>query len=163
MNSLIKILLTGALILALQGCSWTRQPLVDPDVQVIGFQHLQGGNLLAQRFVLRLQLTNPNDLELEVKGLTFQFNVAGVDLIEGVSNEIPLIKPYSKTEFTVQGSANVIEAVRLIKKISRKPDNPLPYTLQTHIDLAHGWPSSFTLTKKDSIQLNDVLVNIEKR
>jgi len=136
-----------------------QQDLSDPDIKVVGFTHIKSDNFLEQRFALRLQLTNPNDLELEVKGIGFQFEIAGIEFIQGVSGEVPLIKPYSTTEFTVQGSANVIQAVRLLHKIQKKPQNRFDYTLHTKIDLAHGWPSTFNLKREGDIGLDDLQKN----
>ena len=159
MHHAIKKIFTCILILALQSCSWMQQDLSDPDIKVVGFTHIKSDNFLEQRFALRLQLTNPNDLELEVKGIGFQFEIAGIEFIQGVSGEVPLIKPYSTTEFTVQGSANVIQAVRLLHKIQKKPQNRFDYTLHTKIDLAHGWPSTFNLKREGDIGLDDLQKN----
>jgi LEA14-like dessication related protein len=155
-NYTIKITLACILMLALQSCSWMRQDLVNPDIKVVRFTRVNSDNFLEQRFALRLQLTNPNDLELEVKGISFQFEIAGIEFIQGVSGEVPVIKPYSTTEFTVQGSANVIQAVRLLHKIQKKPQNRFDYTLNTKIDLAHGWPSTFNLKREGDIGLDDL-------
>ena len=156
MNYIIKITLACMLVLALPSCSWMQQELVNPDIKVVRFTHIDSDNFLEQRFALRLQLTNPNDLELAVKGISFRFAVAGIEFIQGVSNEVPLIKPYSTTEFTVQGSANVIQAVRLLHKIQKNPQNRFDYTLNTQIDLAHGWPSTFNLKREGNIGLDDL-------
>ena len=153
---IIKITLTFIMMLALQSCSLMQQEFTDPEIQVIGFTHQSGGNLLDQRFTLRLQLTNPNDMKLEVKGISFQFAIAGMQFLQGVSDEVPVIKPYSSTEFTVQGSANVIQAVRLLKKMQKKPQQRFDYTLNTKIDLAHGWPSTFNLKREGDIGLDDL-------
>jgi LEA14-like dessication related protein len=157
MIRIIKTTLVFIVIFSLQACSWMRQEFKDPDIQVVGFSYLPGDNILEQHFALRLQLTNPNDLELEVKGIGFEFAVAGVELMHGASNGIPLIKPYSSTEFTVQGSANVIQAMRLLKKMHKNPQNRFDYTLNTKIDLAHGWPSTFNLKREGNIGLDDWL------
>lgn len=157
MSRIIKTALVCIIILALQGCSWMRQEFKDPDIRVIGFDYLPGDNLLEQYFTLRLQLTNPNDLELDVKGLGFEFAIAGVELMHGVSNDIPVIKPYSSTEFTVKGSANVIQVMRLLKKMHKNPQSRFDYTLNTRIDLAHGWPSTFNLKREGNIGLDDWL------
>ena len=156
MKHLIKITLTCIVILTLQSCSWIQQDLSDPDIKVVRFAHIKSNNFLDQRFTLRLQLTNPNDMELEVKGISFQFAIAGIEFIQGVSDDVPIIKPYSTTEFTVQGSANVIQAVRLLQKMQKKPQNRFDYTLNTKIDLAHGWPSTFNLKREGDIGLDDL-------
>lgn len=157
MTHFIKTVLICFIVLTLQACSWMRQEFKDPDIQVVGFKYLPGNNLLEQRFALNLKLTNPNDLELDVKGISFLFTIANIELIQGVSNEIPVIKPYSATEFTVQGSANVIQAARLLKKIHKNPQNRFDYILNTKIDLAHGWPSTFNLKREGNVGLDDWL------
>ena len=158
MQKLIRLLFPICLLLLVQGCSWLQKDLRNPDVKVVGFSTTKGGNnLLEQKFALRLHLTNPNDLELDVKGMNFEFEIEGVELIRGVSDDVPLIKPFSEAEFTVQGSANVIQAVRLLKKLQKKPDAELAYTLNTRIVLRHGWPSSFNLKKDGTLNLNDWL------
>lgn len=156
MNPALKVLFICMMIFTLQSCSWMRQEFRDPDIKVVRFTHIKSDNFLEQRFALRLQLTNPNDMELEVKGISFQFAVAGIEFIKGVSDEVPVIKPYSTTEFTVQGSANVIQAVRLLHKMQKKPQNRFDYTLNTKIDLAHGWPSTFNLKREGDIGLDDL-------
>ena len=156
MNHIIQKILACILILTLQSCSWTQRELSNPDIKVVHFAHIDSDNFLEQRFALRLQLTNPNDLELNVKGISFQFAVAGIEFIQGVSDNVPLIKAYSTTEFTVQGSANVIQAVRLLHKIQKKPQNRFDYTLDAKIDLAHGWPSTFNLKREGNIGLDDL-------
>jgi LEA14-like dessication related protein len=156
-NRIIHSSLVCMIFLALQSCSWLRQDLQEPDIKVVGFSRVSGGNLLEQRFALQLQVTNPNDLKLEVKGLTFTFAVDDADLVQGVSNEVPVIKPYSQTEFTVHGSANVIQAVRLLNRMQRKPDRRFNYTLNTRIELLHGWPSTFNLKREGDIGLSDWL------
>jgi LEA14-like dessication related protein len=151
----IQIILTAIVLFALQACSLLRQEFADPDIQVIGLQHVSGGNLLNQRFLLQLQLTNPNDLQLEVKGIHFQLEVAGLPLMQGVSNQIPVIKPYSTIEFTVEGSANVIQAVKLIRKMQKKPQQRFDYLLNTRVELARGWPETFNLQRQGDVSLGD--------
>ena len=156
MNRIIQKILACILILTLQSCSWTQRELSNPDIKVVRFTRVDSDNFLEQRFALRLQLTNPNDLELSVKGISFQLAIAGIDFIQGVSDDVPLIKPYSTTEFTVQGSANVIQGVRLLHKMQKKPQSRFDYTLNTKIDLAHGWPSTFNLKREGNIGLDDL-------
>lgn len=155
--SLLKSVLAIFLIFTFQGCSSLRQEYEEPDIRVLEFSRLPGNNLLDQRFSLLLSLTNPNDLELDVKGLAFVFDIGGTELIRGTSNDVPLIKPYGEARFTVQGSANLVEAMRLLKKLSRQPDKRLDYTLHTTVELAKGWPSTFRLTRDGQVGLEDLL------
>lgn len=155
MNYVIRAIFISIIACTLQACSWVQQELVDPEIRVIGLKHIAGNNLLDQRFTLQLQLTNPNDLELEVKGMHFQLELGGMELMQGVSGEVPVIKPYSTTEFTVQGSANIVQAVQLLRKMQKKPQHRFHYALKTRIDLARGWPATFNLQREGDIGLDD--------
>lgn len=157
MNHTVKKVLACLLLLALQSCSLLKQEFHDPDIKVVSFSNVQGSNILKQRFALTLELTNPNDLELDVKGMTFTLAIAGIDIMQGVSDKVPVIKPYSTTEFTVQGSANVIQAMRLLHKMQKNIGQDVSYTLNTRIDLRRGWPSSFNLEREGKISLADWL------
>lgn len=144
-------------LLLLQGCSSLREEFQEPDIRVLGFARLPGNNLLDQRFNLYLKLSNPNDLQLDIKGIAFSFNIGETELIRGVSNNVPHIAPYGEVEFTVQGSANLIEAVRLLKKLQRHPEAAQAYQLKAKVDLAHGWPSTFNLTRDGNLRLDQLL------
>lgn len=138
----------------LVGCSWWTKPFEDPDIKVISFAALPGDNLLEQRFSLKLRLTNPNDLRLNVKGLVFKFTVEGIELMRGVSRDIPVIEPYGETEFTVEGSANMLDAAKLLfHELQSDPDARFDYVLNTRIELADHWPSTFNISRDGQIDL----------
>lgn len=144
-------------LLWLSGCSALRPEFREPDVQVKAFQKLPGSNLLDQRFALLLELQNPNDYALDVKGLRFRFDVGEVELMRGLSDEIPPIPAYGTVRFTVQGSANLVQAVRLLQQMQRQPDDTNNYRLVLDVDLAKGWPSTFTVTRRGEFALQDWL------
>lgn len=142
------------LLAALPGCSWWKPAFQDPDIQVISFTALPSDNLLEQRFALKLRLTNPNDLRLQVKGLAFEFSVEGVDLMRGQSRDIPVIEPYADAEFSVEGSANVLDAAQLLfHELQSDPDARFDYVLKTRVDLANHWPSTFNIQRDGQIDL----------
>lgn len=144
-------------LLALQGCSLLRDELKEPDIKLLGFERLPGKGLLEQRFSLRLRLSNPNDLRLQVKGLSFTLEVEGVELVRGQSHDVPEIAPYSDTDFTVTGSAYMLDALRLFDRLRRDADTNFHYTLYTDIDLARGWPASYHLKREGDMNLLEKL------
>lgn len=153
MNRLLRPWLAIIAIIALQGCSWLRTELNDPEITLVGFSRAASDGLLLQRFALRLHITNPNDLQLDIKGMTFTFEVGGRELLHGISNDIPLIEPYGEAEFTVQGSARLLEALQLLRDTHRNGSDTMDYTLYTRIELAKGWPSTFNLKRTGSIDM----------
>ncbi|HQQ63524.1 MAG TPA: LEA type 2 family protein [Pseudomonadales bacterium] len=146
--------LTLLLLLAALSCSCTlfRKNLKDPDISLLKFS-VAGGTPLAPRFALRLRIANPNDLRLSIKGLSFTYSIGDEELMNGVSNDIPVIEPYGEAEFTVKGSASLLHALPLIETLQQDPLTRFHYRLTTHIDMAEGWPSSFNVKKEGEIGL----------
>jgi LEA14-like dessication related protein len=146
--------LTALLLLAVLmcGCMLMRTDLKDPDIQLLNFS-VAGGSPIAPRFALRLRLTNPNDLRLHIKGLNFTYSIDDEELMKGVSNDIPVIEPFGETEFTVKGSARLMNALHLLETLQHDPLTRFHFRLKTHIEMAEGWPSSFNIEKHGEIGL----------
>lgn len=156
----VRWFLSALLLLALPGCSLFRQDLVAPEIQVVALQRLPGSNLLDQRFALGLQVSNPNDMTFHVRGIQIRFAIAGVELMQGVSNEVPVIEPYGTARFTLQGSANVVQLAKLLRKMQRKPDKRHGYTITAHIEMERGWPASFNITRDGDFAFRDWLQEV---
>lgn len=154
---IMKSALAFLLVLTLQGCSLFRQEFNEPDVRVLAISRLPGGSLLDQRFALQLAMTNPNDLELDIRQLAFICHVGETELVRGTSTDVPPVAPFGETRFTVQGSANLIAVAKLLRKMQKHPDQRFGYTLQADIELEHGWPSTFHLTRDGDIGFRDLL------
>ncbi len=140
--------------LMLAACSWMPPvKLKEPTVSLVSFSRLPGDNVLEQRFALRLRLGNPNNLRLKVAGLSFDFAIEGYRLITGVSREVPVIEPYGEVEFTVQGSAHMLDAIRLFNELRRDPRTRFHYELDTQLDLADRLLSHYSLKKTGEVNL----------
>lgn len=148
------LLVLSCLLGGVVGCSWWAKPFEEPDIKVVSFTALPGDNFLEQRFALKLRLVNPNDLRLDIKGLVFDFSVEGVELMRGSSRDIPVIEPYGEAEFSVEGSANMLDAAKLLfHELQSDPDAKFDYVLKSRIDLANHWPSTFHITRDGKIDL----------
>ncbi len=76
----------GVLGLAtLGGCAGSVFRPLKPDVTVADIR-LMDGNLLEQRFLLTLRVTNPNSFEIPVEGLNFTLELNGQHFARGVGN-----------------------------------------------------------------------------
>lgn len=140
------------LIALVCGCTLLRKDLKDPEIALLDFR-VAGGTPLAPRFALQLRITNPNDLQLKIKSLAFTYSIDDMELLDGVSNDIPVIPAYGETEFTVKGSASLLHALPLIEELSHNPLRSFHYQLKTHVEMTEGWPSSFNIQKNGDIGL----------
>lgn len=88
------------------------------------------------RFKVVLRVTNPNNQDFEMDGVSFNLDVAGKDLLNGVANDIPTLKAYSETLVDVETSISLFELLKLVSYLSKNSNKELHYNLQTTIDPA---------------------------
>jgi LEA14-like dessication related protein len=106
--------------LFLSGCvpKFTR-----PNVSVISVEG-RGGNLLQQKFAVKLNIQNPNDRALPVRGLHVELNVGGEQIASGVSDHAITVPAFGESEFDMTITANVALALlKLSDKANQHADS----------------------------------------
>ncbi len=112
-----------ALSLGLSACSLMAPKFNRPNVTVISIE-MRGGNLLQQNFAVRLNIQNPNDRALPVRGLHAELNVGGEQIAGGVSDRAVVIPANGKSEFDMTITANLALALlKLTDKANRHADS----------------------------------------
>jgi LEA14-like dessication related protein len=64
-------------------------------------------NLLQQKFAVKLNIQNPNDRALPVRGLHTELNVGGQQIASGVSDHAFTVPAFGESEFDMTITANV--------------------------------------------------------
>jgi LEA14-like dessication related protein len=108
--------LSLTLSLTLSACSLVAPKFNRPNVTVIGIE-LRGGNLLQQNFAVKLNIQNPNDRALPVRGLHAELNVGGEQIASGISDRAVVIPAFGESEFNLTITANL--ALALLKLADR--------------------------------------------
>ena len=130
---LLKII---ALTLALGACSLMAPKFNRPNVTVISIQ-MRSGNLLQQNFAVKLNIQNPNDRALPVRGLHTELNVGGQQIASGVSDRAVIVPAFGESEFDMTITANLAVALlKLADKANQHADS-IDYDLsgEANIDL----------------------------
>jgi LEA14-like dessication related protein len=109
----IGILLAATAAFCVAGCvpKFNR-----PNVSVVSVE-LRRGNLVQQDFAVKLNVQNPNDRVLPVKGLRVELQVDGEEVASGVSDRPFEVPPNGESEFDMSIKANM--AVALLKLAGR--------------------------------------------
>jgi LEA14-like dessication related protein len=131
-----RLLKIFALSLALCGCSLVAPKFTRPNVTVISIE-MRGGNLLQQSFAVKLNIQNPNDRALPVRGLHTELNVGGEQIASGVSDGAVIVPAFGDAEFDMTITANLALALlRLADKANQHADS-IDYDLtgEASIDL----------------------------
>jgi LEA14-like dessication related protein len=117
---LLKII---ALTLALGACSLMAPKFNRPNVTVIGIE-MRSGNLLQQTFAVKLNIQNPNDRALPVRGLHAELNVGGEQIASGVSDRAVIVPAFGESEFDMTINANIALALlKLADKANQRADS----------------------------------------
>lgn len=120
------------LLVLLSGCTNVKH-LQDLKVDLISITPSEIQSM-SPRFTINLLVTNPNAEDLQIEGMNFQLDIAGNELITGVSADIPTLKAYSETKVSVDGSVSIFDFINLLRLIANKTDTPIEYELNTMID-----------------------------
>jgi len=85
---------------------------------------MRGGNLLQQSFAVKLNIQNPNDRALPVRGLHTELNVGGEQIASGVSDHAVIVPAFGDSEFDMTITANLALALlKLTDKANQHADS----------------------------------------
>jgi LEA14-like dessication related protein len=122
-HMLPRLLQIFALSLGLNACSLMAPKFNRPDVTVISIE-MRGGNLLQQNFAVKLNIQNPNDRALPVRGLHTELSVGGEQIASGVSDRAVVIPAYGESEFDMTITANLaLTLLKLTDKAAQHADS----------------------------------------
>ena len=128
-------------------------PMEDPTVTLQSIEPVKGQGF-SPKFKLNLLVTNPNDQDIELDGVSFKLAIKDQTLLSGVSNDLPVLGAYQETALSVEASVNFLEMIGLIRKFQSASDQNINYTLTTKID-PKGVLPAFTRTQEG--QLKDMM------
>ncbi|HEX7116948.1 MAG TPA: LEA type 2 family protein [Steroidobacter sp.] len=117
----VRIFTRLVLLLALatlSGCSALGPKLEPPRLAVVRIA-MTSGDLFSQQFLVRLNVQNPNDRDLPVRGIDYQLFLEGDSFAEGVSNQPFVVPAMGETEFDMTVRTNFVSSIgRLLSRLN---------------------------------------------
>lgn len=114
---------------------------------------MRGGNLLAQNFGVKLNVQNPNDRALPVRGLHAELRVGGDAIATGVSDRAFVVPPFGESEFDVTITANLALALlKLADKANQNADS-LDYEVSGAVSIDLPFLSNLPFHQSGSFSL----------
>ena len=139
-----------AVLLLAAGCGGITN-LKAPELNVVDVK-LLGGDLSGQQLRVRMRVTNPNDRELPVKGITYRMEVGGEQFASGESESSFVVPALGTTEFDMSMNADMAGAVFRLLGSGRKLDT-VDYRLSGKVSLSSGMLRSVPFDQKGSFKL----------
>jgi LEA14-like dessication related protein len=111
-------LLILALAVGINGCSALRPDLKAPRLALIAVA-MTSGDVFNQQFLIRMNVENPNDRDLPIKGLDYKVFLEGDGFAEGKLNKPFVIPANGEIDFDMTVKTNFVSGVgRLLSRLN---------------------------------------------
>lgn len=128
--SFLLLLLMSVLI---TGCATLTEPMDPPRVSLEDFSSLPSEGA-GPRFQIKLRIQNPNEQTLNIAGISYGIELAGQEVITGVSKDIPVIEGYSEGVVTLDASLQLFKVLRVLASLGQTTTDDLTYRFTAKID-----------------------------
>jgi len=115
------------------GCATLTTPLDPPRVSLEDFSSLPAEGA-GPRFQIKLRVQNPNEQTLDISGISYGIELAGKEVMTGVSNDVPVIEGYSEGVVTLDASLQLFQVLRLLASLGQTTADELNYRFTAKID-----------------------------
>jgi len=149
-STLTRRLALLVLAAVLAGCAALGGPVENPRITVTSLRVLPAEGV-EQRVEVGLRLLNPNDFDLDAKGLVISLGINDVPLLTGATADVPRVPAYGEAVTQVTLSVNLMSGLRLVSRLMQRPDEPLQYRLEGRLDLRSPMWTRLTLTEQGEI------------
>lgn len=152
-RSLCLALLWWAGLIA--GCAGWGKPLETPRVSLSNIQ-VQESKGLETTFLVHLRVTNPNDVDLDVKGVDFDLEINGKHFAYGISNTQVKVPAFGSEIIPITVHSSVLDIVRGLFGLQQRED--LSYQLKGKVRMAGGMlmPSTLPFDSQGTVSIKDL-------
>ncbi len=129
-------------LLVLSACAALQDDLDPPKISIENFRSLPGEGA-GPRFEVDLRIQNPNQQSLDIAGIGYEIALQDVDLISGVTNQVPLIEGYSEEVVTLESGLNTFHLLRFLAELGggRRTLDRLDYEVAVKVDFNGFMPT----------------------
>ena len=116
----LRICTLSLLLVSLAACSSLAPKIETPRLAIVSVS-MTSGDVFSQNFLVRLNVQNPNDRELPVKGIDYKLFLQGDSFAEGMSNAPFVVPALGEKEFDLTVRTNFVSSVgRLLTRLNGK-------------------------------------------
>lgn len=127
MNKFATLLL-ACVLLALGACAGLTRLQEKPQVSLAGLDLAELG-LFEQRFVLQLRVQNPNEVELPIRGLSFDVELHGQPFAKGLSDKAVRVPAFGEALLEVKATSNLASVLRQLRELQKSGREQTDYRI----------------------------------
>jgi LEA14-like dessication related protein len=148
----LRIACALGLMLGLTSCSLLGPKLEVPRLTVVSIGMLSA-DLFSQQFQVRMNVQNPNDRELPIKGIDYKLFLQGDSFAEGVS-DVPFVIPaLGETQFDMKVRTNFVSSIgRLVQRLNGK--TKVEYVIEGTVFTKLGFFNKIPFQDSGEVDLN---------
>lgn len=134
MRSLLKVLLAlSALWLA--GCASLTPGYEKPQIHVTSFALAPDSMGIAPKFLIGLEVINPNRRALPLHGMSYSVEVEGNRILSGAEPDLPKVEGYSSADIIIKASPDLLGSARLLNQLISGRQQTLGYVFKARFDV----------------------------
>jgi LEA14-like dessication related protein len=142
-------------LLTLAGCAGIGKPLETPRISLANIQ-MQESKGLETTFLVHLRVMNPNDVDLDIKGVDCDLEINGKPFAYGLSNAQVNVPAFGSETVPVTVYSSVLDIVKGLLGLPQRED--LSYQLKGKVRLSGGglMPSALPFDAQGSLSIKDL-------
>lgn len=131
----MKRLLIVLCVAALGACAGLGSLARKPEVSIAGLSLVQA-RLFEQRFALRLRISNPNDVDLPINGLSFEVEINGQPFITGLSDRPVTVPRFGEATLEVMATSTAGSALKQLRELQKGGRERIDYRISGRLQLS---------------------------
>lgn len=120
--------LVWIVLLLLAACAGVGGLTQKPEISLAGLDLLELG-LFEQRFLLKLRIENPNDVDLPIKGLAFDVELNGLPFAKGLSDRAVTVPRLGEAVLDVRATSNLGSVLRQLRELQKAGRERVDYRI----------------------------------
>ncbi len=133
-NVVRNAVIVTLIVFLLSACAALTPRYEQPGITVTSFRLLPADSV-NPKFEIGLHITNPNAVELALRGVAYSASIENQEILTGVSNQLPVIDAYGEGDVTLVATANLISGFRLFTRMMLEGSSTMNYQLRVKLDV----------------------------
>lgn len=131
----IKNLSVVIMLIMLSACASWWHSYEAPQINVTSFALAPDSSGVAPRFLIGLQVINPNRSALPLAGMSYSVEVEGNRILSGAEPDLPRIEGYSSADIVIEASPDLLGSARLLNQLLSSQQQTLDYLFKARFDV----------------------------